>query len=113
MKKDPIIFIEHIIDSIKNIEQFMKNVKKEDFFKNKEKQSAVVRQIEIIGDAVKNLPEDFRNKHKDVPWKDIAGMRDKLMHHYFGVNLEIVWKTTKEDIPYLKLIISKIRKDLK
>lgn len=113
MKKDPIIFIEHIIDSIKNIEQFMKNVKKEDFFKNKEKQSAVVRQIEIIGEAVKNLPEDFRNKHKDVPWKDIAGMRDKLMHHYFGVNLEIVWKTTKEDIPYLKLIISKIRKDLK
>ena len=98
MKKDPIIFIEHIIDSIKNIEQFMKNVKKEDFFKNKEKQSAVVRQIEIIGEAVKNLPEDFRNKHKDVPWKDIAGMRDKLMHHYFGVNLEIVWKTTKEDI---------------
>jgi len=52
---------------------------------------------------------EFRNKHKDVPWKDIAGMRDKLMHHYFGVNLEIVWKTIKEDIPYLKKVISKVK----
>lgn len=112
MNKDPIIFIEHIIDSIKNIEYFMKKVSKESFFENKEKQSAVIRQIEIIGEAVKNLPSEFKDNNPNIPWKDIVGMRDKLMHHYFGVDLKIVWKTVKEDIPKLKKQIQNIMKEL-
>ena len=111
MKKDALIFINHIIDNIKNIEMFMNNISKEEFFKNREKQSAVIREIEIIGEAVKNLPLSFRKKYDNVPWIKIAGMRDKLMHHYFGVNLETVWKTVREDIPYLKKEISSIKKD--
>ena len=113
MKKDSLIFIQHAIESIENIELFMKNIQKESFFNNKEKQSAVIRQIEIIGEAVKNLPSDFTNKYKNVPWKDISGMRDKLMHHYFGVDIEVVWKTIKEDIPVLKTSLLRIKKDLK
>lgn len=113
MIKDSLVFIEHIIESIKNIESFMKKISKEAFFKNKEKQSAVIRQIEVVGEAVKNLPKDFRNKYYNIPWNDIAGMRDKLMHHYFGVNLETVWKTVKEDVPNLKSKILKIKRDLK
>lgn len=108
MKKDSLIFVKHIIDSIKNIESFMKKVSKESFFKNKEKQSAVIRQIEVIGEAVKNLPLEFKDKHPDVPWKDIVGMRDKLIHHYFGVDVEKVWITLKEDIPKLKKQIKEI-----
>lgn len=108
MKKDSMIFVEHIIDSIKNIEAFMKKVSRESFLKNKEKQSAVIRQIEIIGEAVKNLPSEFKDKHPNVPWKDIVGMRDKLMHHYFGVDIEKVWITLKEDIPKLKNQIKNI-----
>ena len=111
MKKDALIFINHILDNIKNIELFMMNVSKEKFFENREKQSAVIREIEIIGEAVKNLPLSFRKKYNNVPWIKITGMRDKLMHHYFGVNLETVWKTIHEDIPYLKKEIYVIKKD--
>lgn len=113
MSKDILIFIEHILDSMNNIEAFMKNISKDSFFKNKEKQSAVIRQIEIIGEAVKNIPDYFRNKHPDIPWKDIAGMRDKLMHHYFGVNLDTVWKVIQEDIPDLKTKILKVKEETK
>jgi len=107
MKKDLLIFVRHILESIEKIELFTKNVKKSDFFKNEEKQSAVIRQIEIIGEAAKNIPNSFRSDN-DIPWKDIAGMRDKLIHHYFGVNLENVWKVVIEDLPVLKSQIKNI-----
>lgn len=112
MNKEPLIFIEHILDSIKNIETFMKNISKEYFFKNREKQSAVIRQIEVIGEAVKNIPDSFRGEYPNIPWIKIAGMRDKLMHHYFGVNLNTVWKVIKENIPDLKEKILQIKEEL-
>ena len=90
MKKDSSIFIKHILESMDNIEDFVRGISKDFFIKNKEKHSAVIRQIEIIGEAVKNLPDQLKNKHPNVPWNKIAGMRDKLMHHYFGVDLETV-----------------------
>jgi len=106
--KDFLIFIKHILESIENIELFMKNVEKSKFLKDKEKQSAVVRQIEIIGEAVKNLPPSFTKKYPDVSWKEIVGTRDKMIHHYFGVDLEVVWDIVKEDLPSLKSQIEKI-----
>lgn len=113
MKKDPIIFLEHIADCIENIQVFMEGVSQERFNHNIEKQSAVFRQIEVIGEAVKNLPEDIRGQYPRVPWKDIVGMRDKLLHHYFGVNLPLVWSVIKEDLPPLKENIANIIRDLK
>ncbi len=106
--KDVNLFLEHILDSIKDVELFLKGVSKEKFLKNKEKQYAVIRGIEIIGEAVKNIPYEFRRKHKDIPWKEIAGMRDRLIHHYFGVNLERVWNVIKKDLPDLKESVSRI-----
>ena len=113
MSKESIIFIEHIINNIEDIENFTRNIRKEDFLKNKEKQNAIIRSLEIIGEAVKNLPPTITNKYPSIPWKDIAGTRDKITHHYFGVDLELIWKTIQENIPELKQEILKIKKDLK
>lgn len=112
MKKEALVFIGHIVESIANIEAFMAGVTESEFRTNKEKQSAIVRQIEIIGEAVKNLPSSLRNAYPLVPWKDIAGMRDKLMHHYFSVDLEVVLKVVKKDIPILKQNMIRVKKDL-
>lgn len=94
-------------------ESFVREVSKESFLENKEKQYAIIRAIEIIGEVVKNLPNSFRKEHPDIPWTNIAGMRDKLMHHYFGVNLNTIWKVVEEDLPDLKKKIKKILKDYK
>jgi len=112
MTKENLIFIGHIIENINDIESFMRGVTKESFLKNKEKQNAVIRSLEIIGEAVKNLPLDITTKHPNIPWKEIAGTRDKITHHYFGLDLELIWKTIKEDTPKLKQEILKIRKNL-
>lgn len=92
MKKDPKIFLEHILQSIESIENYVENQTKEDFLNFPLVQDAAIRRIEIIGEASKNLPEDFKNKHPNVLWKDIAGMRDILIHKYFGINLELTWE---------------------
>ncbi len=113
MKKDVSVFLEHILVCIDNIEEFLDNVPKESFLKNKEKQSAVIRQIEVIGEAAKNIPLPFRKKYPRIPWSDIAGMRDKLMHQYFGVDLDIVWKVCERDIPELKKKVIVIKEDIK
>ena len=108
MKKDPLVFIKHIRDAIGRIESFLKETSKNDFMGSELLQSAVIRQIEIIGEAVKSLPQDFTNKHKEISWIKIAGMRDKLIHHYFGVDKETIWEVIEEDLPKLRKQIRKI-----
>jgi len=107
-EKDSLVFIKHIRDSICEVESFTKGISIEEFLENKLIQNAVVRSIEVIGEAVKNLPKSFRNKYPLVNWSGIAGMRDKIIHHYFGVDLETIWKVVKNDIPILKEQIGKI-----
>jgi uncharacterized protein with HEPN domain len=101
MKKDK-AYLKHILDAISDIEKFVEGVSEEEFFGNKEKQYAVLRALEIIGEATKNLSSELKGKNSDVDWKNIAGMRDKLIHAYFGVNLPLVWETVKTDLPQLK-----------
>ena len=110
--KDPLIFIEHILENIKEIEFFTKGLSKEKLIVNKLEQYAVIRALEVIGEAVKNIPIEFRKKYPNIPWKEIAGMKDKLMHHYFGVNLDTVWKVIKDDLPELKKEILEIKDKL-
>jgi uncharacterized protein with HEPN domain len=73
---------------------------------------AVIRALEVIGEAIKHIPDDFRNSYPDVPWRDISGMRDVLIHEYFGVDLETVWETVKANIPKTKPLINTILKSL-
>ena len=102
------VYLKHILDSISNIERFVQGLSKDDFFRNIEKQYAVLRGLEIIGEATKNLSRDTKKSCHEVNWKDIAGMRDKLIHAYFGVNLLLVWTTVKEDLPTLKEQVEKL-----
>lgn len=108
MKKDPKIFLSHILESIEAIEKHVKKMSKEKFSKNITIQDAVIRRIEIIGEAVKNLPQDYKRRHTEIEWREITGMRDKLIHEYFGVNIGVVWHTVKTDIPQLKKQIAEL-----
>ena len=102
MRKNPKIFLHHILESIEEIENHLRGISEQEFLKDTKTQDAVIRRIEIIGEAVKNLPSTFTKKYPEVEWREIAGMRDKLIHHYFGIDIEIVWEVVSRDIPKLK-----------
>lgn len=106
--KDDRIFLNHILSAIAAIEDFMKGVSQDDFMANKEKQSAVERQLEIIGEAAKSLSDGLKDAHAEMPWQDITGMRNNLIHEYFGVDAKITWDTVKNDIMFLKKRHSRI-----
>lgn len=101
MDKDQ-AYVKHILDSIGFVENFAKDKNLEELRSNRIVQNVIVREIEIIGEAVKRLSEDFKNAHPYIPWKDIAGMRDRLIHDYFQVDHQIVWNVLKTDLPKLK-----------
>lgn len=106
MKKDDLLYLDHILESFIKISGYLEGVSYEQFLQNQEKQDAVIRNIEIAGEATKKLSPELRQQYSEIDWRAIAGMRDKLIHDYFDVDLEIVWVTTKEDIPGL---VEKIR----
>ncbi len=112
ISKDSRIFIEHILNNILDIENFSKGITLETLKKEIMRQKAIIKSIEIMGEASNNLPKDIKEKYSYVPWKDIVGMRNKLSHHYFGIDLDVVWRTIKEDIPDLKQWMLKIKKDM-
>lgn len=108
MNKDPQIFLKHILESIEWIEKDTKGMSKEEFLKNVPIQDAVVRRIEIIGEAIRNLSPELKKENKDVSWQDIMDMRNKIIHEYFGVDLELVWEVVKKDVPMLKDQVTEI-----
>ena len=103
------LYLSHIFDSCSNILEFTNDIDFQTFINKRLIQSAVIRELEIIGEATKNLPDDTRKHSKDIPWKKLTGMRDKLIHGYFTVDLKEVWNTVRNDIPILKRGIEKIK----
>lgn len=110
MRKDK-AYLQDILGAIIDIENFLEKVTEEEFYRNKEKQYAVLRALEIIGEATKNLSKEIRAKYRTIPWKDMAGLRDKLIHMYFGVKVDLVWGTVKNKLPELKEQIKEILKE--
>jgi uncharacterized protein with HEPN domain len=108
--KDNTIFLEHILESARAIHGYIKGVGKASFSLSPEKQDSIIRRLEIIGEAVKKLDKDFKNRYDKVAWDKIAGMRDVLIHDYFGVDVELVWNTVKKDIPKLEKYVKEILK---
>ncbi|MEW5897512.1 MAG: DUF86 domain-containing protein [Nanoarchaeota archaeon] len=106
--KEVSIFIKHILENINDIEEFSERLNKSKLKRNKLKTKAIIRSLEIIGEAVKNIPEAFRKDHPNIEWSKIAGLRDKLIHHYFGVDFDMVWDVINKDLPKLKEDIKKI-----
>jgi uncharacterized protein with HEPN domain len=108
MKRDDSLYIDHILECIAKIELFTKEMTHDAFMTNVAIQDAVIRNLEVIGEATKKLSEDFLKKNKHIPWSDMAGMRNKLIHDYFDVDFDIVWNTIVADLPLLKNLIQEL-----
>lgn len=112
MKKDPKIFLLHILERIERVEKYIKDITESRFLKNEKVQDAVMINLLIIGEAIRNIPEDFQRKQKKINWREIIAMRNRLIHEYFGVDLRVVWSTSKKDLPKLKKQILGILKEI-
>ncbi len=100
--KDDSVYLRHILDEIDFLEESSEGIEFRDLLENTEKQRAWLRSLEVIGEATKNLSSEFREKHPEIEWRKVAGLRDKLIHHYFGVKWEIVWDVVANELPTIR-----------
>lgn len=110
-KRDFKIYLEDIAESAELIENYITDISEEEFNKDSEKQDAILHRIQIIGEDAKHIPDEYRAKWNEIPWKEIAGMRDIIIHEYFGITLAMIWKVAIKDIPILRKKVSDILKE--
>ena len=113
MSRSAEVLLEDILESIGQVEQYRKGLSREEFSAQSMVQDAVIRRLEVIGKAVKGLPDELRDRHSEVPWRQIAGARDVLIHEYFRVDLDLTWQMVTTNLPELQASVSQILQDLK
>ena len=106
--RDPKSYLNDILNSIVHIEEYVSNLDYSDFSNDQKTVDAVIRNLEIIGEATKNIPEEIRHQYPNLPWREMSRMRDKLIHGYFDVIYSIIWETIQNDLPLIKSEIMKI-----
>jgi uncharacterized protein with HEPN domain len=111
MAHDEMLYLRHMLDAIDIVEEYLRGVNEDKFKNTRLIQDGVIRQIEIIGEAARHISKDIRKSYPEIPWQDVAGMRDKLIHDYFGVDIEKVWDTACDDLPILRKQVVGILKD--
>ncbi|ASJ04562.1 HepT-like ribonuclease domain-containing protein [Thermococcus barossii] len=111
-KRDPCLFLDDILEAIFRIEEYTEGYEFEDFIRDRKTVDAVLRNLEVIGEAARYVPEEIKEQHADVPWKRIIGLRNVVIHHYFGVDLNIVWTIVRLQLPDLKKSVEKIVEEL-
>jgi uncharacterized protein with HEPN domain len=112
MKRDLKDYIIDILECIADVKDFTRGMDFEGFTKDKKSINAVIRSLEVLGEAAKKIPEEVREKYPNVPWKRMAGMRDKLIHEYHGIDLEIIWGVVKTELPPVEPLVEEIIKDI-
>jgi len=112
VKRNVALYVRDILQNMQDAEEFIQGLSYDQFTADKKTFNAVLRSIEIVGEAAKHVPESVRSKYPAIPWKEMAGMRDKVVHFYFGVNREAIWLVVKERIPSLRPLIERVLRDL-
>lgn len=111
-KRDARLYVTDIADALRKIETYTIGLDYERFSHDEKTIDAVLRNLEVIGEAVKNMPDEMREKHPEIAWKAAAGMRDRLIHEYFGVSVRMVWETVKHDLPAFGSGVEKVLKEM-
>jgi len=112
MTRDYIDYIDDILNSVEELEEFIEGMDYETFSSDRKTENAVIRSLEVMGEAAAKIPDTIRDKYPDIPWKRMVGMRNKLIHDYFGVDLDIIWAVSTEEIPPLKVHIKRLRDNM-
>jgi uncharacterized protein with HEPN domain len=113
MTREYFDYVQDIVESIRDIESFISGMDLETFGRDRKTFNAVVRSLEIIGEAAKKIPDEVKEKYPDIPWKDITGMRDKLIHEYFGVDRKIVWEVASQELPAIAPSFQRLENELR
>lgn len=101
-KRDPDLLVQDMLDSLRKIEFYTAGMDHSAFLGDAKTIDAVVRNLEVLGEAARQVPDDFASRHPDVPWRKVAGLRNRIVHDYFGLDLEIIWQIVRHDLPPLK-----------
>lgn len=112
MPRDYRVFLDDILEASRAVLEYASGLSREQFFADRKTMQAVVWNLQVIGEAAKNIPHEIRSRYPDVPWRDMAGLRDVIVHQYFEIKLDVIWKVIQNDVPLVETRISAILEEL-